>query len=137
MKLLNKLFAVSILAALYSPTHAQAYVDETHCMALNIYHEAKNQSMIGQIAVGLVTMNRVRDHRYPNTVCEVVYQGPSRPSWKDPNKRIPISNKIEKVRIKIAVLYKIRFNSFPLVLCISIINLTAIGKLKNNNRIPI
>ena len=95
MKLLNKLFAVSILAALYSPTYAQAYVDETHCMALNIYHEAKNQSMIGQIAVGLVTMNRVRDHRYPNTVCEVVYQGPSRPSWKDPNKRIPIRHKCQ------------------------------------------
>ena len=40
-------------------------------------------------------MNRVRDHRYPNTVCEVVYQGPSRPSWKDPNKRIPIRHKCQ------------------------------------------
>ena len=44
------------------------------CMALNIYHEAKNQSMLGQIAVGQVVMNRVADSRFPNTVCEVVKQ---------------------------------------------------------------
>tara|TARA_B100000242_G_scaffold289337_1_gene259014 strand:- start:194 stop:697 length:504 start_codon:yes stop_codon:yes gene_type:complete len=95
MKFLNKVIAIGTLIAIYSPTFAQAYVDETHCMALNIYHEAKNQSFVGQVAVGLVTMNRVRDHRYPNTVCEVVYQGPSRPSWKDPNKRIPIRHKCQ------------------------------------------
>ena len=44
------------------------------CMALNIYHEAKNQSMLGQIAVGQVVMNRVADSRFPDTVCEVVKQ---------------------------------------------------------------
>ena len=46
------------------------------CLALNTYHEAKNQSMVGQIAVAEVVMNRVADSRYPNTVCEVVKQGP-------------------------------------------------------------
>ena len=46
------------------------------CLALNTYHEAKNQSMVGQIAVAEVVMNRVADRRYPNTVCEVVKQGP-------------------------------------------------------------
>ena len=45
------------------------------CMAANIYHEAKNQSMLGQFAVAQVVMNRVEDNRYPNTVCEVVKQG--------------------------------------------------------------
>ena len=54
------------------------------CMALNIYHEAKNQSMLGQIAVGQVAMNRVADSRFPNTVCEVVkqavtYKGTNKP----------------------------------------------------------
>ena len=44
------------------------------CMALNIYHEANNQSMLGQIAVGQVVMNRVADSRFPDTVCEVVKQ---------------------------------------------------------------
>ena len=42
------------------------------CMAFNIYHEANNQSMLGQIAVGQVVMNRVEDSRFPDTVCEVV-----------------------------------------------------------------
>ena len=46
------------------------------CLALNTYHEAKNQSMIGQVATAQVVMNRVADSRYPNSVCEVVKQGP-------------------------------------------------------------
>ena len=41
---------------------------------MNVFHEAKNQSVEGQIAVAEVVMNRVADTRYPNTVCEVVYQ---------------------------------------------------------------
>jgi spore germination cell wall hydrolase CwlJ-like protein len=33
-------------------------------------------------AVSDVVLNRVRDSRYPNTICDVVYQGPTRESWK-------------------------------------------------------
>ena len=44
------------------------------CMAVNLYHEAGNQSMIGQMAVGQVVLNRVADKRFPNTICEVVKQ---------------------------------------------------------------
>ena len=52
------------------------------CLALNVYHEAKNQDIDGMYAVADVVMNRVEDHRYPNTVCGVVKQGPTRESWK-------------------------------------------------------
>jgi spore germination cell wall hydrolase CwlJ-like protein len=45
------------------------------CMAMNIYHEARNESTIGQLAVGQVVMNRMKDPRFPNEVCEVIYQG--------------------------------------------------------------
>lgn len=48
--------------------------EERHCLALNIYHEARNQSEDGQIAVGLVTLNRVLSKRYPSTICRVVKQ---------------------------------------------------------------
>ena len=65
------------------------------CLALNTYHEAKNQSMIGQVATAQVVMNRVADSRFPNTVCEVVKQGPTRPSWEDPNKEYPIRNRCQ------------------------------------------
>ena len=65
------------------------------CLSLNVYHEAKNQSIVGQAAVAEVVMNRVQDSRYPNTVCEVVKQGPHRPSWKDPNKEHPVRHKCQ------------------------------------------
>jgi len=44
------------------------------CLALNLYFEARDQPVVGQIAVGFSTMNRVADKRYPNTVCAVVKQ---------------------------------------------------------------
>jgi len=47
---------------------------ELHCLALNIYHEARSESLEGKSAVGHVTMNRVRSVRYPNSVCKVVWQ---------------------------------------------------------------
>jgi len=44
------------------------------CLALNLYFEARDQPVVGQVAVGFSTMNRVADKRYPNTVCGVVQQ---------------------------------------------------------------
>ena len=65
------------------------------CLALNTYHEAKNQSLVGQIATAQVVMNRVEDDRFPSTVCEVVKQGPTRPSWEDPEKEYPIKHRCQ------------------------------------------
>jgi len=48
---------------------------EIECMALNIYYEARSSNNADQYAVADVVLNRVQDSRYPNTVCEVVYQG--------------------------------------------------------------
>ena len=47
---------------------------ETNCMALNLYFEARGQGTKGQLAVGLVTINRVLSKRYPNSICKVVWQ---------------------------------------------------------------
>ena len=44
------------------------------CLALNIYHEARDQSTAGQLAVAQVTVNRVDSKHYPDTVCDVEYQ---------------------------------------------------------------
>tara|TARA_R100000030_G_scaffold89053_1_gene73243 strand:- start:604 stop:1044 length:441 start_codon:yes stop_codon:yes gene_type:complete len=65
------------------------------CLALNTYHEAKNQSLVGQVATAQVVMNRVEDDRFPSTVCEVVKQGPTRPSWEDPEKEYPIKHRCQ------------------------------------------
>lgn len=48
-----------------------------NCLALNVYHEARNESLAGQIAVAQVVMNRVKHHNYPNTVCGVIHEGPT------------------------------------------------------------
>ena len=47
---------------------------ELRCLAQNIYFEARGERQAGQLAVGLVTMNRVNSKRFPNTVCKVVWQ---------------------------------------------------------------
>tara|TARA_R100001244_G_scaffold96175_1_gene72044 strand:+ start:29 stop:538 length:510 start_codon:yes stop_codon:yes gene_type:complete len=51
------------------------YDEELYCMAETIYHEARNQNMLGQIAVAIVIKNRMKDKRWPSTACEVVKQG--------------------------------------------------------------
>ena len=57
----------------WEPVISQA---EIECMAKNIYFEAAVESTAGQLAVAQVTLNRVKSHHYPNSVCEVVYEGP-------------------------------------------------------------
>ena len=47
---------------------------DRYCLQQNIYFEARNQSTIGQVAVAWVTINRMETKRYPNTICEVVWQ---------------------------------------------------------------
>jgi len=48
---------------------------QLYCLAKNIYFEARGDSLAGRYAVADVVLNRVRDIRYPNTICEVVHQG--------------------------------------------------------------
>jgi N-acetylmuramoyl-L-alanine amidase len=55
---------------------------DINCLALNIYHEARSERTAGMWAVADVTINRVRSSQFPNTVCEVVKQGPVYESWK-------------------------------------------------------
>ena len=68
---------------------------EAVCLAKNMYYEARNQGLAGQLAVSLVVMNRVKDSRYPNTVCGVVEQGPTRESWKKNGTYYPIRNRCQ------------------------------------------
>lgn len=48
---------------------------QIECMADNIYYEAGIEPKIGKVAVARVVMNRVDDPRWPDTPCDVVYQG--------------------------------------------------------------
>ncbi len=68
---------ILILSCLAARSAVQYGVDskQIECMALNIYHEARNESTAGQIAVGQTALNRVKSKRFPDTVCDVIYQG--------------------------------------------------------------
>jgi spore germination cell wall hydrolase CwlJ-like protein len=48
------------------------------CMSMAIAYEAAGQPVEGQEAVGQVILNRMRDPRFPKTVCGVVFQGSER-----------------------------------------------------------
>ena len=43
------------------------------CLAKNIYFEARNESLKGQVAIALVTLNRLQEARWSSEVCDVVY----------------------------------------------------------------
>jgi spore germination cell wall hydrolase CwlJ-like protein len=48
---------------------------DLHCLALNVYFEARGQPALGQQAVAHVTLNRVATKGFPSSVCGVVFQG--------------------------------------------------------------
>ena len=48
------------------------------CLATAIYFEARGESYRGQVAVAQVVLNRVKDYRYPDTICAVVFQNQHR-----------------------------------------------------------
>lgn len=47
---------------------------DQECLARNIYHEAANEPEEGKAAVGIVTINRVKDSRFGRSICDVVNQ---------------------------------------------------------------
>lgn len=50
------------------------------CLSEALYFEARGETLIGQMAVAEVILNRVDSRRYPNSVCSVVRQGEERSS---------------------------------------------------------
>lgn len=66
---------------------------EIHCLQQNIYFEARNQSTLGQVSVAWVTLNRMESPKYPDTICEVVWQR-KQFSWTTGRKVDEISNNI-------------------------------------------
>ena len=76
--LLNLLVAILFTFGLSIDTIQKR--EQLYCGAHNIYHESRGESNLGQIAVAHVVRNRVESPKYPNTVCEVVWQ-PKQFSW--------------------------------------------------------
>ena len=110
MKFRTKVLITAVLTAAISVTISTSFptkgktrsvestdvhIASAQCLAKNMYYEARNQGTAGWLAVTAVVLNRVNDKRFPNSVCEVVRQGPTRPSWKNPTKSYPIRNRCQ------------------------------------------
>ena len=93
LSLAGILFAVQAEAGIRDLYKSDSNPQE-YCLALNIYHEARSSNLADQAAVADVVLNRVYDTRYPNTVCEVVYQARTKPSWKT-GEPVPIRNQCQ------------------------------------------
>ena len=74
--------AITLQNAVEGELYTESSHPELYCLAMNTYFEAKSEPIAGQYATADVVLNRVNDARYPNTICEVVLQGPTRESWK-------------------------------------------------------
>lgn len=63
------------LAALVAATPRPATLDpELRCLAGAVYFESRGESLIGQLAVAHVVINRAQSGRFPKSLCGVVHQ---------------------------------------------------------------
>jgi len=62
-----------IIGVTYTQLTPEAKI-QVDCLAENIYYEAGYEPRDGQIAVAMVTLNRVQDPQFPKDICSVVKQ---------------------------------------------------------------
>ncbi len=76
-----------------SPQVSAGFEKTLECLAMNVYHEARSESVKGQVAIAAVTLNRAKSGKFPSSVCEVVKQGTRRSCqfswWCDGKKDAP------------------------------------------------
>lgn len=71
----------NVLVRYYSVPGQALSQKELQCLALNVFHEARGESLAGQVGVAQVTLNRVeQQHRGRKTICTVVFD-PKQFSW--------------------------------------------------------
>ncbi len=64
-----------------APTRAN-FDNELRCLALNVYFEARGESVEGKAAVAHVALNRATHPLFPDTVCGVIKQGGERVRYR-------------------------------------------------------
>jgi N-acetylmuramoyl-L-alanine amidase len=63
-----------VLLSCSSSTIAEEGSEDMKYMSEAIYFEARDQAIVGQVAVGCTILNRVNKKNWPNSVREVVHQ---------------------------------------------------------------
>ena len=90
-------------------------LEQVQCLATNIFHEARKESIMGQAAVAWVVINRVT-HGFASTPCKVIYQATVTDNGKvcqfswvcegknKPNKNDPLYKKAYQIAYEVMVL---------------------------------
>lgn len=82
-----------IVACALALSAANAYACQPErILALNMFHEARGEGLEGMKMIADVTMNRVKDERFPKDVCSVIKQK-NQFTWTKKGYNIPISEK--------------------------------------------
>ena len=58
-------------------TFIDTRIIQENCLTTAVYFEARSESMVGQLAVAMVILNRVKASNSPSSICGVVYKGAS------------------------------------------------------------
>ena len=102
--MISKFKCIVLMSAVFFTASQQVQADahirshkQVECLSVMAYHEAKGESDAGMLAVIHTTLNRVRDSRFPNSVCSVVYQ-PSQYSWTKQNPKIKEKKQYERAK---------------------------------------
>lgn len=72
------LATLSILTTNATAVSAEGSIDQTNCLALAVYFEARGEPRAGRVAVAQVILNRAESGAYPASICGVVFQNQHR-----------------------------------------------------------
>jgi len=103
-----------VLLLLPMTAAAVPYNKQAKCLADTLHYEARGENLAGIRAVANVVLNRVKDKRWPNTICQVVYQD-KQFSWANNHKvrdprRVPYTADVKRVVSK-AIAGRLRDNT--------------------------
>ncbi len=81
---LTQAVLVAYAESKYVPTPKKVKLADSErlCLAQAIYHEARGESLDGQMAVANVIINRAFSKKYPSTICGVVFQNADKGKYK-------------------------------------------------------
>jgi spore germination cell wall hydrolase CwlJ-like protein len=87
-------------------------LSSVECLAANSYHEGRSESDIANIMIMATVINRVNDKRFPDDICDVVFQNKAF-SWTSDGKSDKIKNLTQYRRLyKLAETFLINRRSF-------------------------
>ena len=95
--------SASITATLEAKSNTKQYQEQNiskaqlECLSKAAYFESKGESDAGMLAVIHTTLNRVKDARFPKTICGVVYQK-SQYSWVKHNPKVKEKEQYERAK---------------------------------------